>query len=680
MSGGRRQGSVVIAIRPFAAVPNLNFFCHRRTPRRVRRNGTVIERFGDNRRFIRCDQFPASYTHFLARLSKVIGAGVENPEDLTPLRPLLSSRDMLTILDNAESVLDPQETGTREIYAAVDELSQFKTICLCVTSRILTVPRYCKRPEIPTLSMEAACDIFYGIYGNRGPSGTINYLLRRLDFHALSITLLATTASHHAWDYDRLAEEWDLQRAQVLRTDYNESLAATIELSLGSPTFRSLGPDARDLLGVIAFFPQGVDEKNLKWLFPDISNRRTIFDKFCLLSLTYRGNGFITMLAPIRDYLGPKDPRSSSLLCTTRDHYLSRLSVDVNPDKPGFEGSRWIASEHVNVEHLLDAFATVDQRTEDVWDPCCHFMEHLYWHKPRQTMLGLKIEALADDHPFKPKCLSGLSGLFGRVGNYTEQKRLLGHTLELERQRGNDSRVAQTLQDLSLTNRLLHLTEEGIPQAKEALEIFERIGDETGQAQALLELGCLFFDGDQLDAAENATSRGIKFISEEGQEYLFCKFTQALGFIYRSKGEKEKAIHHFETALRIASSPNWRDVLFWNHLDLVLLFRDAGEFDDANTHIERAKSHAIDDAYKLGRAMKMQADVWHRQGRLEDAKSEASDALEIYERFGATKDTETCRELLRKIEQTMGHQSTSAQGELLEIILHPAPVDPHFLV
>jgi hypothetical protein len=78
------------------------------------------------------------------------------------------------------------------------------------------------------------------------------------------------------WDYDRLAKEWDTHRAQVLRTDYNESLAATIELSLTSPTFHKLGPNARDLLGVIAFFPQGVNENNLDWLFPTISNRKNI--------------------------------------------------------------------------------------------------------------------------------------------------------------------------------------------------------------------------------------------------------------------------------------------------------------------------------------------------------------------------------------------------------------------
>jgi tetratricopeptide (TPR) repeat protein len=620
----------------------------------------IEERFGENRRFIRCDQFPASRTHFLARLSKVIGAGVENPEDLTPLRPLLSSKEMLIILDNAESILDPKESGAKEIYSIVDELCQFKKLSLCITSRITMVPPRCRRPEIPTLSMEAACDIFYGIYGDGERSSVINDLLRRLDFHALSTKLLATTASHNAWDYDRLTEEWDAQRARVLRTDYDESLAATIELSLSSPTFLSLGPDARDLLGVTAFFPQGINEKNLDWLFPTIPNRKNVFDKFRVLSLTYRANGFVTMSAPIRDYLSPQDPLSSPLLCATRDRYFNRLSVNLGPGMPGFEEARWIVLEDMNVEYLIDVFTPTGQTSRNIWDTCLHFLQHIYWHKPRQTTLVSKIEALEDDHPSKPEGLTWLSMLFQRNGNHLERKRLLTHALELQRQQGAEAQVARTLECLSHVNQFLALYEEGIRQAKEALVILERINDTVEQALVLKSLAQLLLRDNQLDAAEDAASRAIDLISDKGHEFLLCQLHWALGRIHRSKGEKEKAIHHFRTALGIASRFNWRDDIFWNHYHLADLFCDQGEFDDAKTHIEQAKSHVVGDPYSLACAMFMQARVSRRQGRLKDAKSQVSQALEVFEKLGAALDAGNSRKVLQEIDlETMIHSIAS---------------------
>ena len=246
--------------------------------------------------------------------------------------------------------------------------------------------------------------------------------------------------------------------------------------------FRELDPDARELLGVIAFFPLGVD---VDWLLPALSNGTNIFDNFCILSLTYRGDGFITMLAPLRDYLCPEDPMSSRLLCTTKDHYLTRLSSNVVPGKPGFKEARWIRSEDMNIEHLLDVFTTIDANSEDIWNACNGFMNHLCWHKPRLVVLGPKIEGLPDDHSSKPQCLFTFSRLFDLVGNHLETKRLLIHTLKLWRERRDEPRVVRALVFLAQTNRVLDLRKEGIQQAEEAMEICERLGDTVGQSQSL---------------------------------------------------------------------------------------------------------------------------------------------------------------------------------------------------
>ena len=506
---------------------------------------------------------------------------------------------------------------------------------------------------------------------------------------------------------ERLAKEWERRRTRVLQTEHNKSLAATIEPSLASPMFQELGPDGRALLEVIAFFPQGISEDNVDWLLPTISDGNSIFDKFCVLSLTHRSSKFVTMLAPLRDYFLPKNLESASLVCAIRS-YSTRTLAKVDPCDPTFGETRWIVSEDINVEHLLDVFTTIEPSLDVLWEICANFLQHLIWHKNRLVVLGPKIEGLPDDHRFKPECLFKLSRLSYLVGNHAECKRLLTLTLGLWRERGNDYQAARTLRQLASTDRLTGLHKEGIRQAREALEIYERLG---GMAKEVLEIyerlgtttkealgiherldaeqaACLnglalsLRDDGQLDAAEEAGSRAIGLLPQKGQEFQVCEVRLALGNVYRSKGEAEKAIHHFGVALGIASSFCWEDRLFWIYHSMAGLCLDKGWFDGANVYVERAKSHVANSTCNLGIAMEMQASVWCEQRRFEEARSEALCTADIYEALGIARAAELSRTLAQRIQQELDRRAALGQSasncELFRMMLFSARIDFSF--
>ena len=619
----------------------------------------IRERFGDNRRFIRCDKFSASRANLLNQLSKAVAANIENPEDLAFLRSFLPSREILIVLDNAESILDSQGNDARAIYDLVKELgSELGNICLVITSRVTTIPPDFQCLSVPTLSMDAARSTFLRIFNRNERPDLVDKILEELDFHPLSVTLLATVARENDWDNDRLCKEWGKRQTDVLRTEHNNNLAATIELSLGSPTFKALGPDAQELLGVIAFYPQGVNENNADWLFPAISNKDMILNKLCILSLTYRSNGCVTMLAPLRDHFRPRDPKSSPLLRATKEHYFTRLSVNVHPGFPGFEDTRWILSEDVNVEHLLDVFTSIDADSDDVWRASGNLMDHLNWHRPRLTVLGSKIERLSDRRGPKPTCLLNLSSSYFAVGNYAEDTRLLTDALKLGREGGDDKLVADVLGSLSDVNRMLGRHKEGIQQVKEASEIYERLGLSMERRDSLIGLAYQLHGDGQLDAAEEVALDVIGHLPEKGQEYLASQSHRVLGEIYRAGGKREKAIHHCEEALRIISTLNYPLESCWIHYSLAELFNDQYKFDRAHAHIEQAKKYAIDDAHSIGRVMEVHADIWCRQRRFENAISEAQRAVEIFEKVGAADDMERVRDHIRRIKEGKGPCST----------------------
>ena len=328
----------------------------------------------------------------------------------------------------------------------------------------------------------------------------------------------------------------------------------------------------------------------------------------------------------------------------SKERYFARLSDFITPGEADLKETGWIMPEDVNAECLLHTFTSINRNSKCLWDASFKLMSRLFRHKPQPVTL--------EGHPsINAQRLYDLSQLFDSIGNLAECKRLLGHALNLWREHGDDYRyqTARALRTLAETNRKMGFRREGIPQAREASQMFERLGNTVRQARSLITLAWLLLYDNQPDAAEEIASNAIGLFPEKGEERQTCAAHRALGSIYKAKGETEKAIHHCEVALGIASSFKMTREQFWAHFSLMLIRSGQDKLDDAQVHAEKARSLAA-STYLFARAMDQQARLWIKLDRFEDARSEASRALDTFERLGAAGDVKCTKRLLQRID------------------------------
>ena len=262
-------------------------------------NRTIVK-FGTNRHLMRCDSLTNSLEGFLECLSDAVGTS--RTTDIEQLRSHLeSSPPLILLLDGVDAILDPLAPEAGEIFGTIEEFGSYHHICLLTTSRMNPeIPGF-QRIEMPTLPGDDARDAFYGTC-DLGRSSLVDDLITKLDFHPLSINLLASAVRENGWDESTLLQVWDDDKADVLRTCYHQHLENAVEQSFRLPTIQNLGTTARYALGAIAAFPSGVEECRLERMFPGIAGIGAAVDVLCRFSLLYRQDGFVKMLSPFRFY------------------------------------------------------------------------------------------------------------------------------------------------------------------------------------------------------------------------------------------------------------------------------------------------------------------------------------------------------------------------------------------
>ncbi|KAF9781610.1 hypothetical protein BJ322DRAFT_1111533 [Thelephora terrestris] len=253
-------------------------------------------KFGGNCHLMPCDDLPNSLAAFLERLSEAIQTNVEQLQSR-----LQSSPPLILLIDGVDSLLDPQGPEAEEILATIEEIGCYEHVCLVTTSRIYPYIHGFQRIEVPALSEDGARETFYNLC-NLGRSSAVNTLLAKLDFHPLSIELLASYVRENDWDELMLLEKWGNDGTGAVKMRYYRRLRDAIEPMLSSPAISKLGATARDVLEAIATFPAGVEESGLERILNKAVDIREVVDVLCKFSLIYRQDGFVRMLSPFQFY------------------------------------------------------------------------------------------------------------------------------------------------------------------------------------------------------------------------------------------------------------------------------------------------------------------------------------------------------------------------------------------
>lgn len=234
----------------------------------------IIEKFNHHRYFVRYDDMGPSeivFDTFINRIAETLGLEASRTSCHGAVTAFLSKRHVLLVLDNGETFLGAAQDMGR-IVDAIDGFGSLTSVTIMLTTRSKVLPPNLiwTRLHVPALDGSSARRAFTAIYHADISPATIDKLLSALDFHPLSINLLAQAAVRSEWSPQELEDLWGREKTRLLYsgTGKTQSLEATIELSLNSPSIKRLGDVVRHFLQVVALLPQGVDRNKLTALFP----------------------------------------------------------------------------------------------------------------------------------------------------------------------------------------------------------------------------------------------------------------------------------------------------------------------------------------------------------------------------------------------------------------------------
>ncbi|KAJ7579602.1 hypothetical protein C8J56DRAFT_1169509 [Mycena floridula] len=617
-----------------------------------------------NSLWVPCDEAtsPEMFLHILYN-SLAITVDTHNTlEDiLNELRK--TSKPIILLLDNFETPWNaPEARGT--MAHILQDIAQFPHVALFVTMRATVAP--CEEIEweemrIQTLDPAASHQLFSSIHPESQEDSKLSELLEMLGHMALAVKLMARYGKNTG------------QKAAQLISGYQATVS--ICMSLESALVKN-ELNAAQLLQIIAMLPSGTSPETLQqWWAENLENLNGALRVLLEASLLERRTTTYFVLPVIRSYLldGSHFPTNThdsmvKAACNFLEQYNS-----LNPGDECFQDDMQAqAIEEINLQSIL---LQTSESNPDVINALHTLASHQYRVRPRTEVIQHTVKLLQNttDHQPGGHVFQCYASILYTLGQYQESLKQFNLTRDAYLAASEPRLAAKALIDIADVSALIDSSFNEIPLLEQAQQELESL-DEDGEEWKMAMAHCLIFLGkahscqfNHSEALEHLT-RAREFCSDSPFERAICADKLA---------EAHHRLQQFDEAEKWAALAvnEWKQIggYFGRSLwALGKIYISKAEYDKAIRSLEeglqcaKTYGHQQDTAdilLELGRAQM-------KKGKDNDAKRLFSEALMNYGNLeGVEEEKIVCQYYLDKLDDA-SRVPTSEEEDALSVTRH----------
>jgi tetratricopeptide (TPR) repeat protein len=292
----------------------------------------------------------------------------------------------------------------------------------------------------------------------------------------------------------------------------------------------------------------------------------------------------------------------------------------------------WPQDPHAAVHDLLEAryhhlaAGQLDLAVAVTGQVCSQLDQWGAWDD-EAALIHDTIPRLPADSNRRTALIGQLGTVVYRLGDLEEAESLYRSALEIDERLGNQSGLAASYHHLGMLAQDRGELGQAEDLYRRSLEIDERLGNQSGLAASYHQLGMLAQDRGELDEAEDLYRRALAISERVGNQAGMSAGYHELGTFARNRGELGEAERLYRRALEINEQLGRRSGMAAGYHHLGTLAQTRGELGEA----ERLYRRSLEISEQLGNQSGI-ASSYHQLGTLAKNRGDLVEAENLYSR------------------------------------------------